>query len=120
MTYRLFTLVAVTALIVGCASKPPPQPMTSLLVGADSSSARVRIKSVDNGPTLWASRGELTTRATITPGRHMIEVVCESEGALHFAPGAVIIDVLPGHTYDLTGSMGPGATRCNVSATTRS
>jgi len=118
MMFRLFILVAVSTSIVGCASQPAPQ-QTSLLIGGASSSARVRIKSVDSGPTLWASRGALATRATITPGVHKVEVVCESEGSLHFAPGQVIIDVQPGHTYDLTGSMGPDATLCNVTASTR-
>lgn len=122
MMLRLFTLLAVSASIVGCAAQPAPvhQPTTSLLLGTDSPSARVRIKSVDKGPTLWQHQGVLTTRATITPGRHYIEVQCESEESVHFAPGFVTLDVLPGHTYELKGTMGPGATLCNVTAFVRS
>jgi hypothetical protein len=121
MTLQLFTVVAVSALIVGCASQGTAHrpPANGLLVGADNSSARVLIKSVDNGPTLWASPGALGSKATITPGVHKVEVVCESEGSLHFVSGDVTIDVQPGHTYDLVGSLAPGANRCEVTATSR-
>jgi hypothetical protein len=122
MTLRPFILVAVTASIVGCASQPATvrQPATSLLVGTTSPTARVLLKSVDNGPTLWAAPGVLTTKATITPGVHKIEVMCESQGSLHFVTGELTLDVQPGHTYDLMGSLAPGAERCSVSATIRS
>jgi hypothetical protein len=122
MTFRLCAWVAVSASIVGCASQGTAvrPPANSLLIGADTSSARVLIKSVDNGPTLWASPGVLTTKATITPGVHRIEVVCESEGSLHFLTGDLTIDVQPGHTYELVGSVARGANRCDVSASVRS
>lgn len=122
MKFRLLVLALVSAAILGCASQSVPArpPTTSLLIGTDSSSARVLIKSVDNGPTLWASPGALATRASITPGHHKIDVVCEFRGSLHFAAGDVTVDVVPGHTYDLVGSLAPGATRCNVSASIRS
>lgn len=122
MPFRFLTMIVMGASIVGCASqgaavRPPPN---SLLVGVDNSSARVLIKNVDNGPTLWASPGVLTTKATITPGVHRIEVVCESQGSLHFVSGDVTIDVQPGHTYELVGSVAPNANRCDVSASVRS
>jgi hypothetical protein len=122
MTFRLFALVAVTTSIVGCASQGTAvrPPANSLLIGADNSNARVLIKSVDNGPTLWSAPGALGSKVTITPGVHKVEVVCEASGSGHFAPGNVTIDVQPGHTYDLAGSVAPGANECNVTATSRS
>jgi hypothetical protein len=122
MKSSFLTLALVSAVILGCASQSAPvrQPTTSLLIGTDSSTARVLIKSVDNGPTLWASPGALATKASIKPGRHKIDVVCESQGSLHFAPGDVTIDVEPGHTYELVGALAAGASRCNVSASIRS
>jgi hypothetical protein len=122
MKFRFFTIAVVSASILGCASQGAAvhPPANSLLIGADTSTARVLIKSVDNGQTLWASPGALGSKVTITPGVHKVAVVCESEGSLHFAPGEVTIDVQPGRTYDLTGSVSPGSDRCNVSATVRS
>jgi hypothetical protein len=122
MTSRLLTMMVMGASIVGCASQEPAvrPPANSLLVGTNTSTARVLIKSVDNGPTLWASPGALGTKVTIKPGVHKVTVVCESQGSLNFVPGEVTIDVQPGHTYDLAGSVAPGTDRCNVSATMRS
>lgn len=122
MTLRLCTLIALSASIVACASQgdtvhPPPN---SLLIGADTSNARVLIKSVDSGPTLWSAPGMLGSKVTIKPGVHKVEVVCQSEGSGHFVSGNVTIDVQPGHTYDLVGSIAPGTDVCNVSATSRS
>jgi hypothetical protein len=121
MTLRLFTVVVLCASIAGCASQAPaahPQ-ANSLLIGAENSAARVLIKSVDNGPTLWAHPGALGSKVTITPGVHKVEVMCESQGSTHFASGVVTIDVQPGQTYELVGSVAPGADQCTVSASVR-
>jgi hypothetical protein len=122
MPFRFLTMIVMGASIVGCASQGAAvrPPANSLLVGATTSTARVLIKSVDNGPTLWASPGALGSKVTITPGVHKVTVVCESQGSLNFVPGDVTIDVQPGHTYDLAGSVTAGTDRCNVSATIRS
>ena len=121
MTLRLFILIELSASIVGCASQGTAvqPPANSLLIGGDSSSARVLIRSVDNGPTLWSAPGMLTRKAVIKPGVHKT-VVCESEGSLHFASGELTLEVQPGHTYELHGSVAPGADRCDVSASVRS
>ena len=119
---RLLTVVALSASITGCAAQATaarPQ-ATGLLIGANNSIARVLIKSVDNGPTLWALPGALGNKVTITPGLHKVEVMCEFQGSLHFAPGGLTIDVQPGRTYDLVASAAPGADRCNVLASVRS
>lgn len=94
------------------------QSTSALLIGTESPAGRVLIKSVDNGPTLWATRGALGSRVTVTPGRHTVEVMCKLEG--HFLPGVVTLDVQPGHVYELSGSRAEGAAKCDVSATSRS
>lgn len=122
MTFRLFGLVAVTASIVGCASQGTAvrPAANSMLIGVDNSNARVLIKRVDNGPILWAAPNALGSKVTITPGVHKVEVVCEAGGSGHIVPGNVTIDVQPGRTYDLAGSVAPGTNECNVTATSRS
>jgi len=118
---RLFAAAAVS-LMMGCASQSAPvsapAQQAALLIGTESPAGRVLIKSVDNGPTLWASRGALGSKVTIRPGRHTIEVMCELEG--HFLSGEVTLDVQPGQVYELSGSQAPGASKCSVSARSRS
>lgn len=111
------------ASMMGCASESAAaahQPRTALLVGVSTSTARVLIKSVDDGPTLWANQGALGRKVSIIPGRHKVAVMCEiQDSRLLFVPGDVTIDVQAGQIYDLVGSLAQGARRCDVSASSR-
>jgi len=115
LTSRLFTAAAACAAIIGCAGQPAAvKGQPALLVGAQASGARVLIKSVDDGPTLWAQPGALGSRVTINPGHHKVAVMCEL--GTHFVDAVVTLDVRPGQTYDLTGAPAEGTNGCNVTA----
>jgi hypothetical protein len=120
LRFRLMTVAAVGIAMLGCAAQQTAtnERRSAMLVGADASGARVLIKSVDGGPTLWAQPGALGTRVTIAPGHHKVAVMCQF-GA-HFVDGELTIDVQPGRTYDLTASAPEGNNACNVTAASRS
>jgi hypothetical protein len=119
MRCRLFAAAAVGVSMIGCAAQTAPvgEGQPAMLIGGNGSDARVLIKSVDDGPTLWSAPGALSTRVTIKPGHHKVTVMCEV-GA-HFVDAVVTLDVQPGKTYDLIGSRVEGSNGCNVSASSR-
>ncbi len=119
MVRRSLVVAVVGASMSGCATQTAPvgEGQPAMLIGGSSSDARVLIKSVDDGPTLWSAPGALSTRVTIKPGHHRVSVMCEL-GA-HFVDAVVTLDVQPGKTYDLTGSRVEGSNGCNVSASSR-
>lgn len=116
----LITVAAVGTAMLGCAAQQASQSdrQSAMLVGSDALGARVLIKNVDGGPTLWAQPGALGTRVTITPGHHKVTVMCQF--GTHFVDGELTIDVQPGRTYDLTASAPEGGSGCNVTASSRS
>ena len=123
MTLRHLLLALVGGALAGCASQSTPvarEPATSLLIGSGNSGARVLIRRVDDGPTLWVSEGMLGSKVSIRPGHHKVEVMCQfAEAGAMFAPGEFVIDVEPGHVYDLVGSLARNPTRCDVAVTRR-
>lgn len=119
MRCRPLALAAVAVSVIGCAAQMAPvsESQPAMLLGGNSPDARVLIKNVDDGPTLWSSPGALSSRVTIKPGHHKVAVVCEL-GA-HFVDAVVTLDVQPGKTYELSGSRVEGTNGCNVAASSR-
>jgi hypothetical protein len=97
------------AFLTGCSSLPQPISKAdgkSLVQGTDNQSQRVLIRTLDNGDVLWVGQYQLGTEAWLAPGHHTIGVMCEFHNSWgnELSPGNVEIDVLPQHSYQLTGS----------------
>jgi uncharacterized lipoprotein YajG len=110
-------LIVMAAGLAGCATQPstPAQaPTTALLLGATTTTTRVLIKSIDDGPTRWVAPGALGGKVTVTPGHHKVSVLCEVEGS--WVEQDLTVDAQAGRIYDLVGSASEGPRKCEVSA----
>jgi hypothetical protein len=116
MKPHTFGLLAVAgaslaAALAGCAATPPA-PARAILVGAQSESTRILIRSVDDGNTLWVAPGALGAKVTVAPGHHIVHAVCDVVGSWVYRD--VSVDAAPGQTYQLVGSVTPAPGKCQV------
>lgn len=116
-----YLLTLAICVLSACASSPIIESGKALVIGADTSSLRVMIRTIDDGEILWVGNYTLGTRALVQPGQRKINVMCEfrhSWGA-ELKPGNVTIDAVAGSTYDLSGSPSSDGKQCNVQVKAR-
>lgn len=119
------------------ASRVVPKDGAALLVGADTAKVRVLIRRIDEGPVLWATPSTLGTRASILPGHHHVQVMCDFKNLVAtplvpselsnnevpldvIRPGDLTLEASVGHVYDLLGTLSQDGDRCDVSISSRS
>lgn len=89
----------------------------SVLAGVDTAQTRVTIRNIDHGEILWDDAYRLTTRQLVTPGRHVVTVVCEfhTAGGIRRLPGQVSLTFQPDTTYRLDARPSADGEGCGVS-----
>lgn len=119
------------------ASPAAPEEGASVLVGADTPEVRVLIWRIDEGPVLLTTPTTLGTRASIRPGDHRVNVVCEFKDLVAAPPllpsdlsndvrfgtlvgGDVSVEVGVDKVYDLRGALSKDGESCDVSVSSRS
>lgn len=119
MSYR--TLVIFLSLASLGAAFAGDEPEKAKLRGADTSSLKVMIRTIDDGEILWAGNYQLGTQAEVAPGQHKINVMCEFRYSwgTKLMPGNVTLDFEPGKTYDLVGAVSSDEKQCEIQADVR-
>jgi hypothetical protein len=125
MKRGVLVLTGAFALVASLPSQgapPAPEQGKALLLGTDTSKARVLFRKLDDGPILWASPTSLGTKLSADPGHHNINVMCEfkSSGVTRLVPGNVAIDVEAGQVYDVAGVLAADELKCNVTVSKHS
>jgi hypothetical protein len=120
--FTLCSAVVLMASHTSMAASPVPEEGKALLLGTDTSKARVLFRKLDDGPLLWTAPMTLGTKLSLDPGHHTLSVMCEftSRGVNRLVPGTIAIDVEAGHVYDVTGTVASGELKCNVSVSNHS
>lgn len=90
----------------------------SNLSGTDGGDMRVLIRKIDDGDILWVGGYNLGTKAKITPGQHVVSVMCEFHfsGGSELKPGTLSLTVEPGKDYALAGAQSADGNSCTVTA----
>jgi hypothetical protein len=125
MKARVSTLIggiALIATLTSMAAPPAPEDGKALLLGTDTSKARVLFRKLDDGPLLWIAPMTLGTKLSLDPGHHTLNVMCQfnSYGMSRLVPGTIAIDVEAGHVYDVTGTLASGELKCDVAVSKHS
>lgn len=97
------------------------EPKKAKLLGEDSSSLKMMIRTVDDGEILWVGSYKLGTKTEVVPGFHKINVMCEFSFSwgTKLLPGDITHDFESGKTYDLSGTASTDGERCEVQVNVR-
>ena len=114
---NLVLLITIFA-ISGCASNTVSRsPGDALLIGENSSSLKVMIRTIDDGEILWVGNYSLGTNAVIAPGEHEVNAMCEFKYSwgTKLVPGNININVQQNTDYELTGRLANDKKSCDLS-----
>ncbi|WP_345552578.1 hypothetical protein [Microbulbifer aestuariivivens] len=104
--------------ISGCASNSVSRaPGDALIIGEDSSSLKVMIRTIDGGEILWVGNYTLGTKASISPGEHNVNAMCEFKYSwgTKLLPGNITINAQPNTDYKITGRLSNDEKSCELS-----
>ncbi|EIW90569.1 hypothetical protein AGRI_01830 [Alishewanella agri BL06] len=102
-----------------CASNSVSRkPGDALLIGENSSTLKVMIRTIDDGEILWVGNYTLGTRAVVAPGEHKVNVMCEFKFSwgIKMVPGNIQINAQSSTDYKITGRLSSDEKSCNLSA----
>lgn len=124
MKYLGITIATCLALLAGCTTMMAPKTAESgkgLLIGANTSSIRVLIRTIDDGEVLWVGNYQLAGHTSVKPGTHKVGVMCEVTTAFGklIKPSDVVIDIQVGKVYDLIGKLSKDGQKCVVESMAR-
>lgn len=87
------------------------------LIGESNKNLKVMIRNIDDGEILWVGNYQLGTKASIKPGEHKINAMCEFQYSwgTKIVPGEITINAEAGASYKILGSLSHDETTCELS-----
>jgi hypothetical protein len=90
----------------------------SKLVAIKSGNTEVLIKTVDDSDVLWARRYKLANYVWLTPGKHTLSIMCQTDfpGGQRFVPGEITLETQEKGKYKIGADIEqPDPKKCSVS-----
>jgi len=118
LSVKTIALIISMLSIASCASNSiSRKPGDALLIGENSSSLKVMIRTIDEGDILWVGSYTLGTSAIIEPGNHKVNVMCEFKFSwgTKLVPGNIQINTQSNTDYKITGRLSSDEKSCDLS-----
>jgi len=114
---KLFFLTLIFAISSYTSSSASESTGDALLIGEDSPSLKVMIRTIDDGEILWVGNYTLDTKAVVAPGEHIVDAMCEFRYSwgTKMAPGKININAQSNTDYKITGLLSDDERSCKLS-----